>query len=294
VLRPVALLLSLTGCRILSLPPASSRSDGGPVASRGVISHEARSQVRLYRDAAGCESVQTLNRQFRLVTVAARSGTHRLVLEEAYDLRHCLARGGSSSEATITAWHPDSNPASPPAFRIETRATSGAPVGNLYRFESVGCCGSGTIGTFYSLLTGRLLFASSLRPLALGGEPGAPGRFIAFHDTFSAIAPVEAADSGVIGVLETADDSVPRQRLALVADPAEPFALDQLVFWKDRRAVDDSVVSDPVRGLAVAVTLRAPGSGRRVRVVVPIVGDSLDRSRADLPAGFSFRPPRDR
>jgi hypothetical protein len=260
------------------------------------VSHESRSQLRLYRDAAGCESVQTLNRQFRLVTVAAAAGTHRLVLEEAYDLRYCLAPGGSSSEATITAWRPDSNPTAPPAFRITTRAISGAPAGNLYRFESIGCCGSGTIGAYYSLLTGRLLFASSLRPLELGTVPGEPVRFIAFHDTFSAIAPVEATDSTVIGVLETADDSVPGQRLVLVADRPEPFALEQLTFWKDRHPIDDSVVPFPgrERGLAVAVSLQAPGSGRRVRVVVPISGDSLDRAGATLPAGFSVRPARAR
>jgi hypothetical protein len=239
--------------------------------------------------------VQTLNRQFRLVTVATGAGTRRLVLEEAYDLRYCLG-GGSSSEATITAWRPDSNSAAPPAFRITTRAISGAPARNLYRFESVGCCGSGTIGTYYSLLTGRPLFASSLRPLELGTVAGEPVRFIAFHDTFSAIAPVEATDSTVVGVFETADDSVPGQRVVLVADRAEPFALEQLTFWRNRRPIDDSAVPFPgrERGLSVAVSLQAPGSGRRVRVVVPIAGDSLDSAGATLPAGFSFRVSRGR
>src|SRR5690349_18840169 len=97
--RLTPLLFALTACRISYLPPASTRSDGGPVVTRGVITHEARSQVRLYRDAAGCESVQTVNHQYRVVTVATDVGRQRLVLEEAYDVRLCLEGGSSSSEA---------------------------------------------------------------------------------------------------------------------------------------------------------------------------------------------------
>ncbi len=288
--RYLAILISLTSCRIASLPPASSRSDGGPVASRGVISHEARSQVRLYRDAAGCESVQTANHQYRLVTVVTRSGPKRLVLEEAYDIRYCLSGGSSSSEATITAWRPDSNTAAPPAFRIAGRGISGSVVGNLYRLVSAGCCGSGTLGTYYSLITGRQLFASSVPPLELGSEPGAPARFVGFHDTFSAVAPVEAADSSVVGVLEMSDDSAPGQRLVLVADRPEPFALRQFAFLRDRHQITDSLVPHQGgQGLAVTVTIEAPASRRRATVVVPIEGDSLNVARAEVPRGFSIR-----
>ena len=78
----------VAGCDVMYLPPPSSRTDGGPVSSRGVVSHEARSQLRRYRDAAGCESVQTVNRRFRLVTVVGPGGPEHRVLEESFDVRH--------------------------------------------------------------------------------------------------------------------------------------------------------------------------------------------------------------
>ena len=58
--------------------------------------------------------------------------------------------------------------------------------------------------------------------------------------------------------------------------------------FRDLHLQLDEII-DAARGFAVALTLRAPGSGRRVRIVIPVVGDSLDRGSATLPAGFSFR-----
>jgi hypothetical protein len=283
--RWLALLAALTGCRISYLPPASSRSDGGPVVTRGVITHEARSQVRLYRDAAGCESVQTVNHQFRVVTVTTEAGRQRLVLEEAYDVRLCLDGGGSSSEATITAWLPDSGSA-PPRFRITGRGVSGMPVGNLYRLQATGCCGSGTLGTYYSLITGQLLFSSSLPPIELEVDDTGRTRFIAFHDTFSGTPPPEATDSTVIGVLQIGDDRQPARRLVLAADRKDAYAIEQLRFVRKGRVAADSTTGVPI---AVELGFRATGSGRRFAVRVPIAADSLEPARATLPTGVSWR-----
>jgi hypothetical protein len=288
--RPLAVLALVAGCRVSYLPPASSRTDGGPVVSRGVISHEARSQVRMYKDAAGCESVQTVNRQFQLVTVQTESGPERLVLEETYDVRHCLESASSSSEATVTAWLPDSASATP-RFRISGRGIAGAPVGNLYRLMATGCCGSAAVATYYSLLTGQLLFASNLPPLRIDRGPTQSPTFIGFHDTFSAVPSAEASDSRVAGVLQIGDDRHPARRLALVADSPEPFALQALTWTRGGRAVEDAVFGAPVSGTgtAVRILLRAPGSGRRLQLSVPADGDSLVIDRATLPAGLRWR-----
>src|SRR5438093_8540280 len=143
----------VVGCRIATLPPNLGRGESGPVEARGIISREARSQVRMYRDAAGCESVQTVNRQFRLVTIVTPTGPRRLLLEESYDVRRCLTSEGASSEALITAWEADSG-SSEPLFHIAGRGVASAPVGNLYRMQSRGCCGSGDAATYFSLVSG--------------------------------------------------------------------------------------------------------------------------------------------
>jgi hypothetical protein len=282
--------LALVGaCRVSYLPPPSSRTDGGPVATRGTIAHESRSQVRLYRDAAGCESVQTVNRQFRVVTLRGRAGPERLVLEEAYDVRHCLTSGSTSSEATITGWVPDSA-AAPPRFRISGRGHSGTPVGNLYRLVTTGCCGSAAAANYYSLLSGRLLFASSRPPLILDRGPTRSSIFIVFHDTFSAAPSAEASDSAVVGVLQVSDDTEPARRFVLLADAREPFVLEQLTFVRRGRPVRDTSLLTPVQGRAgVRLGLRAPGSGRKLLIDVPVDGDSLRPNAATLPAGVRWR-----
>jgi len=288
--------LLVTGCSIASLPPASSRSDGGPVASRGVVSHEARSQLRLYRDAAGCESVQTLNRQFRLVSVRGPDGSpRRLVLEESYDIRHCLTAESSSSEAVVTVWRPDSA-TKEPVFRITGRGVRGEPAGNLYRMVAAGCCGSQNLIIYFSLITGRAVASSSVPIVALGLDQGL-SRFAGFQDTYSAGAPPELqADSSVIGVLVWADDRMPLQRFALLADDPEPFSVASISYWQRGRRIPDSALAqwskDSVGSLALEIQLVAPATDRRVTVRIPIEDLLLVPGQAQLPPGIHLRAGR--
>lgn len=289
------LAVFLLGCRVVSLLPHSGRGESGPVEARGVISREARSQVRLYRDAAGCQSIQTVGRQFRLVTVVGDGGPRRLILEESYDVRRCLESEGASSEALITAWRPDSG-ANQPLYRITGRGVSGSAMGNLYRMMSRGCCGSEDLGTYFSLLTGRALFSSNLTPVRIELANTSQVRYLAFHDTFSALHPVEAErDSTVIGVLQYGDDRRPARRLLVLADRPEGFATTRLRLIREGRAMEDSVVvlsRPPFGGLRVRVELVAPGSNRRVWLEAPIEGDSLDISHARMAAGVRLRRAR--
>ena len=273
----------LSSCQVVSLPPAASRVDGGPVATRGVVSHEARSSLRLYQDAAGCESVQAMNRQFRLVTVRGNQGPERLVLEEAYDVRLCLASASGSTEATITAWRPDSG--AKPAFVITARAAEGSPMGNLYQLATRGCCGSGKLLTFYSLRTGRLLLATSHSPLTLVAPTGAI-LHLGLHDTFSAGTPPEAAaDSTVIGVLQWADEDRPLGRVVIRSEKPGAFAVGGL-FWtrNGRRAPDSLRQTNPATPIALGVELASPGAGRVIRITVPIDSLGLAPRRATTPA----------
>ncbi len=287
----LATIVLLGGCQVLSLPPQSSRTDGGPVSARGVVSHEAKSQLRVYLDAAGCKSVQTVNRQFRLVTVVGSGEPEHRVLEESFDVRHCLSSESSSSEAVITAWSPDSPASATPLFRITGRGTKGEPFGNLYRMAVFGCCGSQDLGSYSSLLSGRTLFASSVRPLMIEVANRRTPRFAAFHDTFSALAPAEAmADSTVIGVLQWGDDLTEARRIVVRADRPEAFAVESLQILDGGRVQGDSTVvvwpDRPARALGLEIRLVAPGSGRRVSIRVPIDGLELAVAKATPPQGF--------
>jgi hypothetical protein len=293
-LLPLAALV-FTACRLVTLPPASSRTDGGPVAARGTISHEARSQVRLYRDAAGCESVQTVSRQFRVVTVTDRTGgPRRLVLEESYDVRHCLTSESVSSEAVVTAWNPD-DPASEPLYRITGRGVTGAPVGTLYRMVSRSCCGSRALSTYYSLLSGRVLFSASGPALRLDDPSTGEHRFLAFHDTYSAHAPPEAArDSALIGVLQVGTDREAAARVAITSTRPGPFAAAEFAFTRRGRPLADSVLTVGPAGardqLGVRIRLTTPAPGHEVVLDLPLHGLGVAVERARLPKGISLRP----
>lgn len=235
------------------------------------MTHEARSSLRLYQDAAGCESVQTLNRQFRLVSIQGAKGPERLVLEEEYDIRHCLESESASSEATITAWAPEAG--AEPAFIIRGRGATGIPAGNLYGLVTWGCCGSGELQTFYSLRNGRLLFSTSTRARTLEEPTTRRVMHLGFQDTFSAAQPAEvAADSTVVGILQWADDERPGGRIVIRAAEPEAFAIWGF-YWNrgGRRVTDSLVLREPGQaGLAVEVELIAPGSSRRTRLLFPI------------------------
>lgn len=286
------LLACASACSVKSLPPATTRNDGGPVSSRGTVSHEARSQLRLYRDAAGCESIQTVNRQFRLVTVVTEKGAERRVLEETYDVRHCLEAESASSEAAIVAWRTDST--STPLFTIAGRGSEGQPVGNLYQMTQSGCCGSQDLATYFSLLTGKALFASSIGLRSVDIPNTTEVRYAAFHDSFSAGAVAEArADSAVVGVLQWGNDREPAARILLRAERPEGFAVAAIQFRRDGRVVADTSISlwpGKPQNLALEIELTAPGSNRRAVLTVPLKGLELDLKGARVPTGFRLEP----
>ncbi|MBM4188137.1 MAG: hypothetical protein FJ206_12605 [Gemmatimonadetes bacterium] len=288
LLAPLAVL----GCTVSSLPPSASRTDGGPVAARGTVTHQARSELRLYRDAAGCESVQTVNRQFRLVRVRGpgESPVRRLVLEESYDIRHCLMAGSVSSEAIITAWAPDTASAEP-VFRISGRGVTGAATGSLYRMVARGCCGGQDLITYYSLISGRALMTTSRTPIRLEGpEPGRV-RLLGFHDTHSAAAPPEAeGDATVAGVLTWTDEERPIARFVVRTDRPDHFAAGELaVFRGGRRSTDTLQVLVPTEAadsaLQVDIRLVSPASGRTVTVRIPLGADGIDLIGAQVSGG---------
>ena len=284
--------LGLAGCRVISLLPEGSRADGGPVSSRGTISHEARSQVRIYRDAAGCESVQTVNRQFRVVTVMTDSGPRHRVLEEAYDIRHCLTREGISSEAQITVWRPDSSVVQP-EFRIVGRGVEGTPIGNLYRMVSHGCCGSRDLATYFSLITGKTLFTSSVPPRAIELSPSKLVRYFGFHDSYSATSPVESrADSAIVGVLEYGNDRAPAKRILVTGLAPDGLAAATLVLTRDGQPVEDSsivLMGSEFSGIGVRVELVSPSSNRTEWLEIPVENDLLRIDRARTSPGIKLR-----
>lgn len=283
------------GCTIASLPPAGSRADGGPVAARGTVTHEARSQLRLYRDAAGCESVQTVNRRFRLVTVRQPGGLapRRLVLEESYDIRHCLRSESSSSEAVVTAWAPDTA-STKPVFRITGRGVTGEPDGPLYRMTAQGCCGSQNLSTYFSLVTGQALLWSSGPVRRLEAPETRQTRLVGFHDTYSAGTPPEAErDSSVIGVLFWADEERPLGRWVVRWAERDHFALERLAFVVRGQVSTDSLVlvgPEDSTGVALEVRLISPATERQIRFRIPIRGLDLDAARAELPRGIRLSP----
>mgnify|MGYP001182371729 CR=1 FL=1 len=295
---PLVLLglgMAAAGCTVTSLPPAGSRVDGGPVAARGTVTHEAKSQLRLYRDAAGCQSVQTVNRQFRLITVRVpgTKAPRRLVLEESYDIRHCLESESNSSEAVITAWLPDTT--SPePAFRITGRGVTGAPEGAVYRMVAQSCCGSQDLLTYFSLLNGQTLLASSGPVRRLEEITTGQVRLAGFHGTFSTGAPPEVgADSTVVGVLYWADETRQLSRHSLRVDPFDQFALEGLAFVVRGRPSADSLLligPDDSTAIELEVRLVSASTERRIQFRVPVHGLALDATRASLPKGIRLSP----
>lgn len=209
------------------------------------------------------------------------------MLEESYDLRHCLASASTSSEATITAWEPVAG-AAEPLFRIRGRAATGEVIGNLYRMTQRSCCGSHEVGSYYSLLTGRMLFTATGDPIAVSGPDGAT-RYLAFHASYSATLPPESvADSTVVGVLQWGDDRVPATRYSIVARSGGRYGLAAFTL---RRAPESEGNPPTVQTAALQlarIELASPADDRRHEISIPIRAGELDLEGATLPPGFEL------
>jgi len=225
-----------------------------------------------------------------------------LVLEEKTSVEQCEnLEGPTTAEVSVVA-RPARNPAARPAWIIRRRGEAGSvadesPSEPMYRITEYGCCGSENLDTYYSLATGRRLFAADHPLLYLDAAPFGTG-LVAVHDAMAADAPPGAAnDRTLVAAISFGGTREPGQRVLLRGPSSDyhVFALELV-----GRGPNGQVKHGPNLGIndeltaawSVAVVLQLePMSGEgTARVEIPIENGRLVPAKAHVPAGFRVVP----
>jgi hypothetical protein len=242
------------------------------------------SSIRMINEGGdyGCRGTTIVNTRF-LVSQAGEPGG--MTYRERARVTKCYNSEGIDGDITLEAWPTGSSLMAKPLFVIHESGTRGEFTaeysGGYYRVLQNGCCGPSDDWVYFSALTGKKLFVSSLNLLEFA-TPDKVGHVVALHDSYSASAiPERAHDSMVFGVLTWGDGAEPSRRVLIRGE--EKCWMNSVQQLKLTYAGK----SDSVSG--VVTTLQSPADCLNgiVHIEIPIENGNLVLERATLPKGVT-------
>jgi hypothetical protein len=254
------------------------------------------SSFEFQTDSRGCPRTVITNTRFLFaesVDDTSRAGT---VLRETVTTRQCLGAEGKEANLVMEAWPVRAPASAPPLFVISVPGEGGevGPDGPWYRVLEGGCCGTGDLWRYFSLGTGRELFAASLRPIVLW-TPRGDRRLISVHDSYSArMSPETERDSTVIAVIQYGTGNEPSRR-AVARKTGGGYWTATALFFQGATTAEDSTVRWLTRTGAEGASTAAEGAtivlilesllmpdAPPMTIEIPIIEDrlALERSRS--------------
>ena len=263
----------------------------------------ATSTFAFRRDARGCAAAFTTNARFLFIPESGESGT---VLRETVSIAQCLTAEGRDAHLVTEAWPVGAPVTARPRFVIRTPGELGevSADGPWYRVLQGGCCGVADLWRYFSLQTGRELFAASVPPIVVKVAGGAQ-RVLSVHDSYSAAESAETSrDSTVVAVIQYSDGDGPTRRV-VARTTAGGFWAATALFFRDAKTAGDSTLrwlthahgeQRPIEVSDVTVVVilesREGGDGHPLRIEIPIVKDRLAIEHARASPGVRLAAAR--
>ncbi len=287
--------LARTAAAVEQPPAAPALPDvGRAVDSDAVVrspAREAASSLQVSASDSGCRWIRSTNRRFDVVSTSAG----RVIVRQTATMQGCGNAEKVPSELLAEVFDVSAAPEAP--ARLLLRAPGDAVTFEYYNILGItdgGCCGSGSLTSYFSLLSGKPLLQSSAPLVEVDVPNSRPPlrRYFAFHDGMSVQpAPEEREGDAFLGTLQYGGDQESAQRVAF-SGPSGGYRVDSLLV-----AIGDSVShggatdlwaangsNDPLAltGFSVMVFLSlAQGDGPdQLRITVPVVRDRLVPGRA--------------
>jgi hypothetical protein len=305
--------LLILSCMLLGYASAGYADPAATAAPALSTVQKAESTIAVTRDKDGCTITHSSNSRFSPVGVDSYRNTDslNLVLHETVerDDNDCLeqAQGKISVEATL--YDRDfRNPKALWSFSTEGWEGGPEPEGHwsLYGVTMPGCCGSSDTDTYFSLWTGKRLFASTGPILSLE-VPNSGGvlRFVGLLDDAASMS-FKQESGGVddaIAVLYFVSDREPGEKLVLRGHKGDAYHYADLQFvlrgkpQKDRQldlwSADKSKDPKSITGFSIRGTLECECDRPLLSFEVPVVDGHLNLKGAkssDKGVSFSADP----
>ena len=245
------------------------------------LDRTAESSIKITRDKDGKPVLTTINRRFTLT----ESVRPMLLLEE---FRHDLEAGYEQAKGVVKvdAWRqPDLNKK---IWSIEQIGDEGRVADEFYVVTKLGCCMSHTTSVYFNIDNGERVFSATEKLSSVIVPNTDQYRYVAWHAADAAIRPTETHETDLQGVLQYVTYTAPLWKLAIYSksDRVPRIKLryegkfeesGTLMLWKMDGKRDKSSFSS----FEIVVSMDSGGD-----IVLPIVNDEVDLSRATIPPLF--------
>lgn len=218
-----------------------------------------------------------------------------LVLRETVHLQESPGRERENGRVSVEAFPAARAGESERLWKFESEGIAGNIYdGNLYSVQQAACCGSSERTVQYSLSNGERLFSSTI-PVAFIEHAGTRvKRYIGFDDGYGNLQPPEVpSDGNVLGVLYYSSEFELLYRAVLTGKRSrECRAAGTSMSLGNSRSDHPQVTlfryeaTPTFDGIEIIVEMECMADGTKEQCRIPILGDSLDISKATTSAGI--------
>ncbi|MFI4967382.1 MAG: hypothetical protein ACHQAU_01545 [Gammaproteobacteria bacterium] len=278
-------------CVLLGFAPAAYSDPATSAAPALSTVQRAESTVAVTRDKDGCTITRASNSRLSPVGVDSYRNTDslNLILHETFERsdNDCLEQVQGKVTVDATVYDRDfKNPKSLWSFTTEGWEGGPEPEGHwsLYGVTMPGCCGASDTDSYFSLWTGKRLFASTGPILSLE-VPNSGGvlRFVGLLDNAASMAFKKESGGAddAIGVLYFSSDREPGETLVLHGHKGDAYHYADLKFMirgktqKDRQldlwSADKSKDPKSITGFSIRGALECECDRPLLTFEVPVV-----------------------
>jgi hypothetical protein len=222
----------------------------------------------------------TENRSFCFAEVLDDTGNYEapLLLEETYHNEHTDGIEGVRGNATVKAWTVKRGGEREVRWTLKEIGNEGRVQDRFYRVTTWGCCDVPIVYSYYSVLTGRKLYASNADLLEVRGDGDGPlaARYVAFG--YAGMNELSRPPQ-----LQYGTDKKVAQRFSVVSS-REYFDAPQMFVSTNERFEKSLDLSGSPMDFTIVLKYQ---DGVELRV--PVAADAIRPDLAQLPKGYSLR-----
>ena len=220
----------------------------------------------------------TDNRVFEFVNALLDDGDRStwLLLLKSIHNEHIDGLEETTGRVRVQAWTLGKNGTREKRWNLSSAGNSGQSLHGerFFLVTQWGCCDWPHVNWYFSLLSGKRLYVSNSELLSSSAPEGGPwlARYVAFG----------YYEHGKPPILQYGSDVKVKQRFSLLS-PREYYNAPE-VFIKDGEQLAKSLVLQASARFTIVLRYRDG-----VEIHVPVLNDTIDVDKAELPHGYSWR-----
>jgi hypothetical protein len=250
----------------------------GGTTRKTVPQYKAESSAYVVEHKEGWTFI-TDNHSFRFAEVLGDNGSYEalLLLEESYHNERTDSIEGVRGNATVRAWTLKAGRHRELRWTFQESGNEGLRQDRFFRVLAWGCCDMPPVYSYYSLLTGKVLYVSNSELLEVRGDGEGPlaSRYLAFGYGMDKLSQFPQLQYGT--------DKRVAQRFCVLS--SREYYDSPQIFISTSAKLEKSLDLSSSQ-LTFTIVLRYNDG---VELRIPVEADTVRPEKATLPAGYTLR-----